>query len=348
MMNAQQFWWLVYFIIAEFIVVFVFIVGCYISKLYYLIQDSFNKKIAEQIKEILLKNEPIPPHLAQHVSIILHVLRKMKAHSVPDWEQKKIEIVKDYALPQARKYIDKRDWKKRYLLVSCFDYYLSLDDLSLLNQLINDTNAIISFNAMRIASKFGDKELLKSVLFKLNQAPHPFHAFVIRSFSRSPVWGEVIKEELISADDPWIKKICYEILNMIGPTPDFFEVAQADSFNQNNNIRLAAIRVLPHIDRDRYFQVYKKLIHDENWMVRNAIVKTLREIKDTDAIELLADSLNDPVWWVKANAAKTLSLYGEQGQQVLSKFKGTKEIAGYEDAAYLLTIEQTRKKTDHA
>ncbi|STX37875.1 HEAT repeat domain-containing protein [Legionella feeleii] len=348
-MSKQASSWLIYFILIEFFIVFLFIISCYAAKLYFVIRHALSKRAYDELKEIILNNNPIPIKFAKDVELILRLFKNFESEQPPDWEEKKITIIRDNILPYARKYINKKSWEKRYFLTICFSYYLDINDHQLLIQLINDKQTIISFNAMHIASKVGTKPLLKAILYKLHREPHSFHAFVIHSLLQAPQWNVVIKEELTANAEPWLKKIGYEILRVTGASPDYFDLIQADCNNKNINIRLAAIRLLPFIDKTRYLESYKKLIKDENWMVRNTIVKTLREVQDLAAMDLLVDSLQDPQWWVRANAAKTLANYGDAGQLILAeyKYKGGKEMAGYDETAYFLKIQQLRKEENH-
>ncbi|KGP62534.1 hypothetical protein EP47_10710 [Legionella norrlandica] len=346
MISEPQFRWIVYFIIIEFIIILFFIIASYISKLYFFIKEKRNQHTYEELKKLILHDQPIPPYLAKKIGIVLRLLKKIEPEVVPDWEKKKIEIVRDVLLPQARHFVNKRSWEKRYLLLLCFDYYISSKDHGLLIKLIKDHNMIVSFNAMRIASKIGSLDLLKAILDKLKPETHIVHTFVEYFLVPAPEWPNIIGEELASTDDSWLKKICYEILRVTGGSSKYFDFTEADCFNENVNVRLAAIRVLPYLDKSRYLEIYNQLIHDKNWMVRNAIVKTLRELQDPNALDLLEYSLKDNVWWVRINAAKTLSYYGDSGQQILAKYKDEKERLTAGEADYFITIQQIRDEAD--
>lgn len=346
MINELQFRLVVYFIIIEFIVILLFISGCYGSKLYSFIKKRRNKKAYDNLKELILQNKPIPSYLAKNVEIGLRVLKEIELEEIPEWDKRKIELIRDVMLPQARQFINKSSWEKRYLLVLCFDYYISSKDYSLLIKLIKDNNLIISFNAMKVASKVGHPELLKEILERLKTEAHIFQAFAIHSLAPSPELIKIIGEALTSTDNPWLKKICYEILRVTGSIVEYFDFTQADCYNENINVRLAAIRVLPYIDKNRYLDTYEQLIHDKNWMVRNVIVRTLGELQDPAALYLLKCSLKDKEWWVRTNAAKTLSYYGDLGQKILQQYKNDREKTTTGEADYFLKIQQTRNEAD--
>ncbi|WP_408069204.1 HEAT repeat domain-containing protein [Legionella pneumophila] len=345
-MSELQFRLIIYFITIEFIIILSFIIASYISKLYFLIKKRSNKKAYDNLKDLILQNKPIPSYLAKNVEIGLRVLKKIKPEDIPDWEKKRIEIIRDLMLPQARQFINKRSWEKRYLLVLCIDYYISPKDYNLLIKLIKDNNLIISFNAMRVASQIGHPELLKEILERLKSEAHIFHAFAIHSLAASPELIKIIGEVLTSTDNPWLKKICYEILRVTSSIPEYFDFTKADCYNENINVRLAAIRVLPYIDKNRYLDSYKQLIHDKNWIVRNVIVRTLGELQDPASLDLLKSSLNDKEWWVRTNAAKTLSYYGVLGQKILEQYKDDREKTTTGEADYFLKIQQTRNEAD--
>ncbi|HDV5708471.1 TPA: HEAT repeat domain-containing protein [Legionella pneumophila] len=342
MITELQFNLLVYFIVIEFIIILFFIISSYISKLYFFIKNKRNQRAYDKLKELILHNKPIPSCLAKKTEIVLRLLKEIKPEDIPGWEEKRIEIVRDVILPRARSFINKRSWEKRYLLLLCFDYCICAEDHDSLIQLIKDNNTIISFNAMKIASKIGSSDLLKTILDKLKTEAHIFHAFAAHFLAPAPEWPNTIGRELTSTDDPWLKKICYEILRVTGSTSEYFDFTKADCYSENINVRLAAIRVLPYMDKNRYLEIYNLLIDDENWMVRNAIVKTLRELQDPEALNLLERALTDNVWWVRINAAKTLSYYGDAGQQILAKYLDgkNKEISG--EADYFIKIQQIR------
>lgn len=345
-MNALELRWLLYFIIIEFFVVLFFIITCYAIKLYYFFKNSKDKKQFKELEDILLQNKPIPPIYQHKVELILNVFKHLDEQNIPNWNESSCNIMQDQILPYARKFIDSKSWEKRYLLVLCLKYCIKSGNEDLILRFINDKNAMVSFNGIQIASQLGTPRLLKAILYKLQLEPHPYHVIAIRELSQSKNLNEVIKDELKISSDSWFKKICYEILNVIGGPPEFFELAKRDCYSDNINLRLAAIRALPYLDKNQYIEIYKQLITDENWMIRNAVVKTLRETKDIASLDILANSLQDPVWWVRVNAAKTLANLGDEGQLLLTEYKAL-NLEGYEEAAYFLKIQRLRTNPNY-
>lgn len=346
-MNAYEFSWVVIFIALEFFLVAFFVCACYFSSFIFYIKNKRDKKRLQELERIFLQNKPIPPSLIKYTELILSLFKKLDARMLPDWNHRKIQLMHEQILPYARSYIAKKQWEKRYLLALCFDYVIEPRDEDLLIQLIEDKNAVVSFNAIRTGSRMGTPKVLKAILYRLQQEPHPFHVVTISELTYSDHWMEVLKEALNSATDPWINKICYEILKAIGPRADFFEIAKRDCFNDNINVRLAVIRVLPYIDKTKYLEVYAQLLKDDNWLVRNSVVKTLSELKDEASISLLVDSLHDSVWWVHVHAAKALAFMGESGRRVLTEHMTLKTMEHREEASYFLKIQQLRTHPDY-
>lgn len=337
-MHTLEWWLLFYFIVFEFSLVFLFIILCYGGRIYYATKKEHDLKIYQEISEHISNNQILSTKLVEHVPIVIQVIKDLeKNKQIPHLSEQVSFLVQNQLLPIVRSYIGKKSWMKRYLLLACFDYYIEQNDYQLLAILIRDKNPIISINAMRIASKIGAPFLLNAILDYLKQAPHFFHAFVIPSFIQSHNWDAVIPDAL-NTSDIYLKKICYEILKIIGGSSIYFNQAAADCYSENLNLQLAAIRVLPSIDTTHYLNVYRELIHDNNWLIRNTVVKTLSEKKDLRALDLLEELIKDEHWRVRENAAKCLAFYKDRGQSDYEK----KNPQPYKEASYFLKIPQKR------
>lgn len=337
--------WILGFFFFECAVVLIFIVSCYGFKLYYLLRNRSLQRSYHPLFLLIEKNQPIPRRLSKNIPVILNIIKELDEKNPAGWADTKTHIVRDVLLPQTRRYIDSRSWEKRYWLVLCLSYYMDPEDNELLMKLIQDKSTLVSLNAMGLASGLGKKALLKEILFKLASETHPFHTVAIQTLEHSQDWLEAIQESFATSEDPWVKKIGYELLRKMGTESELFETANQDCFNTNMNVRLAAIRALPYLNKKLYLETFKQLIQDKEWMVRNAVVKTLREIQDQTALDILEIALNDSHWRVRVNTAKTLSYLGKPGEQILAKYKADPSCP--DEAEYFLQIQQLRKNQAH-
>lgn len=344
-MDEQLLGWILTFFFIECAVILLFIMSCYGFKLYFMIKNRTIQKDYKQVLSLVENNQAIPQDLAKKIPIVLSVIQKLDAKNPTGWAEQRTLLVKEQLLPRVRPYINSRSWEKRYWLILCFEYYIAPEDSESLIKLIHDRSTIVSLNAIRLASSLGQKVFLKEILARLAVEPHSFHTMAIHTLTPLPHWIEVIQESFVTSTDPWVKKIGYELLRQIGSGSECFEMAKQDCFHKNINVRLAAIRVLPYLDKSRYLETYKQLMLDEQWLVRNAIVKTLREVQDQHALDLLEHALSDPHWRVRANTAKTLAYYGEKGAQLLAQNKTVSP--GADEAEYFLQIQHIRKNKAH-
>lgn len=346
-MSEFEYWWLTYFIGVEFFIVLAFIIICYFTVFYFIQKKSRVKKQISYLEESILKNNSVPESFVRKIDVLLKVFKNLDQKDPPDWKKNRISIMRAQILPHARPYIKSKKWTKHYLLVLCYDYCIEIEDHELLIKLIKDPCAIVSLNAMRIASIIGKKELLKAILVQLQQEPQLFRIIAIEEFFHSAKWSEVIIEELTSSSDPQFKRICYEILNNVGADPQYFEFVKTDCYSPIIDLRLAAIRALPYLDKNKYLEVYNDLINDKNWLVRNAIVKLLGELKDPASLDLLAGTLNDSSWWVRINTTKSLAYFGDSGRLLLTEYKNLSNIEAHGEAAYFLKIQQLRTNLNY-
>jgi HEAT repeat protein len=83
-------------------------------------------------------------------------------------------------------------------------------------------------------------------------------------------------------------------------------------------VKIAAISALSKSKNEKYihtlFELYQK---DEMWEVRAAVAKGISHYKLNAIKEMLLEMVRDKEWWVRFNAARTISLMGEEGIYIL-------------------------------
>ena len=77
---------------------------------------------------------------------------------------------------------------------------------------------------------------------------------------------------------------------------------------------------------------------DSDWEVRAEAIKGLQQLYAIQTIPKLAFLLNDPVWWVRLQAALTLKSFGNEGISILTTQDKEREPLAYEISQYTLAL----------
>jgi len=331
------------FIILEFLLVFLFILLVYVTKLFFLLRNVYVKNRIKKNTYLLNKykkdGDYRPFYKIRSADLLLPLLNQTDLS-----REQKIELVKKIILPKTLQYQHSRNWQKRYRLLVSLKYYLKKQFYPNLILLIGDSIPIVSIEAAKLGSSVNDRRVYKAILETLLQCDHTNQAIYIDNLHKNKAMLPFLLEQLKQHSNSQLKKIIYDLLLHIGCDASFYEVARDDSIHGHRNMRLAAIRILPYTDIKKAGDILRPLAQEEDWLVRNIAVQSLGVLGDDRYIPDIIKLLKDPVWWVRVSAARALVQFGEIGLRILKNYEMDAPDTFTDYAEYFHKLKQLKKK----
>lgn len=323
----------IYLIYAEFIITVSIIFLTYAR--YYLIKrkDQKNKKNIKEIRDFILTKPDISNFKKRWVSFyyLLPILEPESPHSInqsTELKKKKDEILSRHLLPLARKKAQNWYWRNRYLSAKSFALGAKPQDEPIIEELLNDKLPAIFFEATLAVAHLPTKNLINKVISEASKFNRKRFDFLLDVFHKMPdETRATVLERLAEDKDPLIKIACYRILMFYKPMP-IPDQGYDDALSDYIDLATAAIRFFVYTDHKLPKELIKVLLTTRPWEIKVATLHVLVHYKATDAIDLVEATLEDSTWWVRMNAAKTLSELGEAGVQTLLRIqKENKSLA---------------------
>ncbi|MCC5792018.1 MAG: HEAT repeat domain-containing protein [Legionellaceae bacterium] len=329
------------FIIVEVALVFLFIVLVYVTKIIFLLRtyyDHYKRKHYLRLLSKYQKDGACRPFYRIGAPELLLTLVNQQALS----KAQKTALIEKVILPKVQRYQFSKNWQKRYTLLSALKHGLRREHYPSLVRLIDDAIPIISIEAARLGSSTNDWTIYQAILNLLLRCDHSKRIIYIDNFHKNKAIRPFLLQQLRQHNDSQLRKIMYDLLLHVGCDTTFYEMVKRDSIGGHQNMRLAAIRILPGTDRKKAGATLQSLVHDSDWLVRNVAVQSLGMLGDDQYIPVVIECLNDPVWWVRVSAAKALAAFGDIGVQLLQDDAENISAAMSDYAEYFLKIKQLK------
>lgn len=317
---------LVWAIAIEFALVFAFVIFTYISRYFWDQVNSRNtkrsdilrKELNEAQKESHAKKLSYPNRIDLIVPLLQEIDEKI-GKTDTRWETVRTEIIKEQLLPKARHLMRKRNWLYHYYLCILLNYYFEPQDEALIVKLIQDKSIVVLINAIPVAIKFGSAKVLRTLVERISTERTHVQRMLISDAFRTPKLLEICAKILHTSHEAYLRKTCFILVNQVGPTRDFFELAQRDIYANELELRLSAIRVLAKSDPEKAVPILKSFLNDPIWQVREVSLTHLAPYADQGSFDTIAGMLHDPVWWVRYRAGLALLHYKKAGEDMLAK-----------------------------
>jgi len=334
------------FIILEFVVVTLIVIGTYLAKLYFVLKGDINESRAKEVREYFKnRNFSSPPPHYKHPHLIITELNKSSLK-----ESDKKEIITKHLLEIARPYVNSSNWLHRYFLLECYKVVIEPEDKENIIILINDDVDIVNLNAMNLYYFFDDEEVCQVVFDKLNKLSYAGQEIHIPQLPKCNAFYNVLKKNLVKSSDLKQKYLCYNLLKHLGTPAEFYDLALADLKDIESitdfatlgddymNCSLAAIEVMAYADPDKAKKLLLKLLKHKNWLVRNKVIHALGKLMLPGTAKEIAQHLADPEYWVRVNASKELLNFGDEGHNVLAQYVKSESAEHHDDVKYFLDI----------
>lgn len=339
-----------YFIALEFISVIGMVLLLYIVKIYFFLKARIIQvKVASIDKTfeamqaqhtILALPYPRQTYLLIRAFISWDTMHKNSS----TWDKQKSIIMQTQILPNAIKYINSRDWGKRFWLLECFKYYIDNNYETVFIKLIYDKFDVVSLKTIVIALHYATKPVIEAIVDKIAHAHPRFQKLYIIQLHANPMLYQVINEKLSTETSPLLRQTCYRILQQIGATPQFYQFAIRDLASSDLELKLSTMPIIAAANPTAATLILMPLLDDPNWLIRNAAIKSIGHLKQIDIIAPVTKALQDPSSWVRENAAKILSNLGEEGNAILETYSDVHKQSKFKEAKYFLKLMSREEK----
>lgn len=254
------------------------------------------------------------------------------------WIELKKQLVDKYVVEDAKRYVPSRSWIKRQLSARAFLLYPEKASDEELHQLINDPKHLVRVFAAVAITKLHSKALFYEVLKRMSEET-PLSRFFYRDAlvqcdQEKFNWME---ELLNKEEDPNIIAMILDVLST-RCTSNLLPAIRPYTHSPDRTCRILAIRALGNLSDDDSIMLLMEHLEDSDWEIRSESIQGLKKQHVKKAIPQIAELLNDPIWWVRLQAANALKTFGEEGKKILESQDPVKKPLAHEIASYSLAL----------
>src|SRR3990167_1246970 len=271
----------------------------------------------------------------RHVGLFIECLGEMDNKSLTLNPQ----IVLKCLNPAAKKFARSHNWLKNYFATQCLSYgFQAADEVSVV-KLVKSERLIVSLNAAKLVFKYPTQKTVNALIEVFNNGRALNRSLCIEILAnvksaKISMLSKYIKNELnnISCDDTpscYKRLFCYQLLSIINSPSLEFATIKKDIEANTLDLAIAAMRYLAKQAQyhSKAVAILTKELHTASWQIKSVACKLLGEMHAIEAACHLEALLEDEVWWVRYNAAFSLSQLGSKGISILKKQSAAKKLA---------------------
>ncbi len=333
--------------VIQVLIITSFILLMYLTRYFFQYRGQKNAGETEEISNLFNTNfdqqQIFSPEAAKQlqksIQQVLFVLTAFeKKHSGSDYIGAFNAQLSNLVLkPAARKWFDSWRWLERYSAARCYTYGFDAEDEKKLLHLINDKSLLVSINAATVAVNYSNPTLINEMITVYSEARRIRQSSFAEIIANGhPDIASIIVERLQKESNLYVKLFCYRLLCRL-PVSEVVACVETDIKIDAVDLKIAVLEYLVHCGEKANKELIYPLANDANWQVRAAVAKALGRVDDKKkCISLLAILLSDSEWWVRINAANSLSQLGESGIEILKNQSPTRDKFAYEIAQVVL------------
>lgn len=310
--NLNIFIYLIYVQAATIITI---VIATYALYFIYKTKKLLQNKYIIQIQKYLLTNydskqaekKTLDKHLIKLKYLILAITKICNIEKkTQQWEQYKLEFVKKYMLPSARKHAKKIRWFSRFIAAKTFALYAMPEDEKTINQLMQDSKPAVTIECIHAIVHLPTELLINTLIDQIAILRRKSYSLYFEPFKHLPKNKKsIIVKRLMKETDPYKRDICYRILMFFPPEPIEAFVYQ-DAKAKTIDLCLSAVRFIAYSEGEKALPFLHQMLYDDRWQIKVIILHALVDLNDTSSIDNIEKLLDDQEWWVKINAANAL------------------------------------------
>ncbi|WP_068470041.1 HEAT repeat domain-containing protein [Candidatus Protochlamydia phocaeensis] len=279
----------------------------------------------------------LPSHLNQFRNLIEVMEEFDQRFSDPRWHEVKEHVISTYLLQRAERYAASSYWYKRQLAARCYLLCPQKAREQILAKLLQDKRYLVRIPIAVCITKTPYRQLFEEVIKQMSREPElsqfPYRDALIQADQEKFTWIEAL---LASEPDPAITAICLDIL-ATRYSSNLFSIVSRYVNSLHRNCRLKAIEALGNIPSSESIRLLIVHLEDSDFKIRESSINGLEKLYVIQAAPKIGTLLNDPVWSVRLQAAKTLKNFGKEGMVILDAQKPDQPKA-YEIAQHVLAL----------
>lgn len=331
----------------EIIAILFCIFAIVIIKLYTQWSTNRRKQIQNQLTLIfeaaLFNTQPvqeivIPPNLQQFRNLIEVLEEFDQRFNDPRWFEIKEYVIVTYLLQRAENYANSSYWYKRQLAARCYLLYPQTASEEILAKLLKDTRYLVRIPAAVCITQTHYQNLFYEMIRQMSREPElsqfPYRDALIQADQEKYLWIESL---LSSESDPAIIAICLDVLST-RYSNNLFSQAVRFLHSPNRDCRLKAIEALGNVPSSESITLLVNHLDDSDFKIRESSIVGLEKLYAIREVSKIGHLLNDPIWSVRLQAAKTLKNFGKDGLEILDLQNPEKAPKAYEIAQYVLSL----------
>lgn len=254
------------------------------------------------------------------------------------WVDLKKQLIDKYVVDDAKRNVPSKSWIKRQLSARAFLLYPEKASDEEMSKLINDPKHLVRVFAAVAITKLHSRPLFYEVLKKMSEET-PLSRFFYRD---ALVQCDQEKfnwmEELLNKEpDPNIIAMILDVLST-RCTSNLLPAIRPYTHSPDRTCRILAIRALGNLSDDDSIHLLMEHLEDSDWEIRSESIQGLKKQHVKKAIPQMAELLDDPIWWVRLQAANALKSFGPEGRKILESQDPVTKPLAHEIAAYSLAL----------
>ena len=335
--------------IVQIIVVMGLLLYTYGIKSYFYYKTLYYQRMTERLEDLLRKGIQNPINFTIKSVMRYHRFKLLLVDfiikfdleidvKVTSWHMIRDQIMQSILLPKVAKLGNSRHWENRYMACKILELSPEYKQDTIILNLINDPNPLVSINAAALAVHCNSQTLLDAVVdtfSKGRRVQQSLYAQIVSDANGTII--PLIKKRLQREDDPYIKSCCYRILTHMSARSETLATASIDLDSSNLDLKLAVLTYLAHNDPKVTGPLLQQQLRDKDWQVRAKSAALLGKLHEESSAELLEICLKDPEWWVRINAAEALGKLGVNGIMILKRQLQKDDPYAYDAAMKVLS-----------
>ena len=254
------------------------------------------------------------------------------------WIELKKQLIDRYLLKEAKSYVSSRSWIKRQLAARTFLLNPEIATEEEMLKLIKDPKHLVRVFAAVAITKLNSRTLFYEVLRKMSEET-PLSRFFYRDAlvqcdQEKFNWMEDL---LYKESDPAIIAMILDVLST-RCTSNLLPAIKPYTHSPDRTCRILAIRALGNLSDSDSIELLMEHLEDSDWEIRSESIQGLKKQHVKKAIPQIAELLDDPIWWVRLQAANALKSFGEDGKKILEDQDPITKPLAHEIAAYSLAL----------
>lgn len=306
-------------------------------------RERIQQSITERLEAFLFNEIPpekisIPKKECQFRNLV-EVLEKFDQRFNDDrWSEIKKAVVGKYLIPSTKSYANSFFWVKRQLAARAFLLCPEQALPQVLGQLLEDQRYLVRVAAAVCVTKRSDYEMFCRMIQIMSQentlSQFPYRDALLNADQEKFKWIEAL---LAKEKNPAIAAIYLDILSK-RYSHNLFSLIRPFVNSNDRECRTLAIKALGGVPSQDSVDLLMTHLSDSDWQIRAESVLGLQKLYALKAIPELEMLLNDPVWWVRLQAALTLKEFGKEGVEALLSQDKEKAPKAYEISQYAMAL----------